>query len=169
MITDEGVKKLLSNLKTSKAAGSDNFHPRVLKEAARAIAPMVKQLFQKSLVTGTIPWDWRIANVRPIYKKGDRSLASNYRPVSLTCVNCKILEYIVCSHINQHLETYGILSDRQHAFREKRSCVTQLCFVIDDWASALDPRLQTDAFVLDFAKAFDSVPHGRLKAKLNCY
>ena len=75
----------------------------------------------------------------------------------------------MCSHINQHFETHRILSDRQHAFREKRCCVIQLCFVIDDWASALDQRLQSNAFVLDFAKAFDSVPHERLKAKLNSY
>ena len=73
----------------------------------------------------------------------------------------------MCSHINQHRETHGILSDRQHAFRKKRRCATQLCFVVDDWASSLDQRLQINAFVQDFAKAFDGVPHERLKAKLS--
>ena len=68
-----------------------------------------------------------------------------------------------------HLEQHDILSDRQHAFRRYHSWVTQLCFVIDDWASSLDQGLQTDAFVLDFAKAFDSVPHERLKMKLSSY
>ena len=63
-----------------------------------------------------------IANVVPIYKKGECSNPSNYRPVSLTCIICKLFEHIIASHIMQHLEDNNILYDLQHGFRRKRSC-----------------------------------------------
>ena len=97
------------------------------------------------------------------------SLACNYRPVSLTCVSCKLLEHIVCSNIMAHLDEHKLLSDRQHAFRKKHSCETQLITVIDDWAKILDKGGQVDTFILDFEKAFDTPPHELLKCKLYGY
>ena len=89
----------------------------------------------------------------PIYKKGDRSLAC-FRPVSLTCVPCKLLEHIDCSSIMAHVDEHMLLSDRQHAFRKKHSFETQLITVINDWAKILDKGGQVDTFILDFEKAF---------------
>ena len=77
-------------------------------------------------------------------KESDRSLACNYRPVSLTCVPWKLLEHIVCSNIMAHLDEYNVLSDRQHAFRKGHSCETHLTTVINDWAKLLDNRGQVD-------------------------
>ena len=131
-ISAEGVTKLLKGLKPSKALGPDELHPRVLKELASEQGPMFAHLFQQSVDTGEIPKEWSLANICPLYKKGDRSLACNYRPVSLTCVPCKLLEHIVCSNIMAHLDEHKLLSDRQHAFRKKHSCETQLITVIDD-------------------------------------
>lgn len=168
-VTVEGVYKLLCQLKTSKAAGPDEIHPRILRETATEISPVLKCLFQKSLTLGVLPEDWRDANICPIFKKGDRSEAINYRPVSLTSIVCKLLEHVVCSRLMSHLDSHGIITDRQHAFRRLHSCVTQLCTVIHDWAQFIDHGLQTDVFILDFAKAFDTVPHERLKAKLYGY
>ena len=97
---------------------------------------------------------------RPVFPitRGDRSLACNYRPVSLTCVPCKLLEHIVCSNIMAHLDEHKLLSDKQHAFRKWHSCETQLATVINDWAKILDNKGQVDTFILDFEKAFDT-PH----------
>ena len=78
------------------------------------------------------------ANICPLYKKGDRAVACNYRPVSLTCVPSKLLEHIVCSSIMAHLDEYKLTSDRQHAFRERHICETQLTMVINYWAKILD-------------------------------
>ena len=133
-----GVTKLLKGLNPSKALGPDELHPRVLKELASELGPMFAHLFQQSVDTGEIPKEWSLANICPLYKKGDRSLACNYRPVSLTCVPCKLLEHIVCSNIMALLDEHKLLSDRQHAFRKKHSCETQLITVIDDWAKILD-------------------------------
>ena len=102
-------------------------------------------------------------------KKGDRSLACNYRPVSLTCVPCKLLEHIVCSNIMAHLDEHKHLSDRHHAFRKRHSCETQFITVINDWAKILDDGGQVDLFILDFEKAFDTPPHELLKCKLYGY
>ena len=90
--------------------------------------------------TGEIPKEWSLANICSLFKKSDRSLACNYRPVSLTCVPCKLLEHIVCSNIMAHLDEYKLLSARQHAFRKGHSCDTQLTTVINDWAKILDNR-----------------------------
>ena len=84
----------------------------------------------------------------------------NYRPVSLTCIPCKLLEHIVCSNIMGHLDQYNLLSDKQHAFRKWHSCETQLITVINDSAKILDKKGQVDTFILDFEKAFDTPPHG---------
>ena len=100
VISKEGVIKLLKGLNPSKALGPDELHPRVLKELATELGPVFAHLFQQSMDTGEIPKEWSLANICPLFKKSDRSLACNYRPVSLTCVLCKLLEHIVCSNIN---------------------------------------------------------------------
>ena len=130
VISKDGVIKLLKGLNPSKALGPDELHPRVLKELATELGPVFAHLFQQSMDTGEIPKEWSLANICPLFKKNDRSLACNYRPVSLTCVPCKLLEHIVCSNIMDHLDEYKLLSDRQHAFRKGHSCETQLTTVI---------------------------------------
>ena len=104
VVTKEGVTKLLKGLNPSKALGPDELHPRVLKELATELGPIFAHLFQQSIYSGDIPKEWTLANISPLFKKGDRSLACNYRPVSLTCVPCKLLEHIVCSNIMAHLD-----------------------------------------------------------------
>ena len=164
--SNEGVTKLLKGLNPSKALGPDELHPRVLKELATELGPVFAHLFQQSLDTGEIPKKWSLANICPLYKKGDRALACNYHLVSLTCVPCKLLEHIVCSNILADLYEYKLLSDRQHAFRKRHSCETQLTTVKNDWAKILANGGQVDTFILDFEKAFDTPPHELLKSKV---
>ena len=91
-------------------------------------------------VDSSTPWwhDWGSCNDstggrgRVVFKKGGRDLAENYRPVSLTCVCCKILEHIITSHIRQHLDHNNILSAYQHGFRKLHSCETQLLVTVQD-------------------------------------
>ena len=112
VVSNEGVTKLLKGLNPSKALGHDELHPKVLKELATHLGPVFAHLFQTSLDTGEIPKEWSPANICPLYKKGDRALACNYRPVSLTCVPCKLLEHIVCSNIMAHLDAYKLRTPR---------------------------------------------------------
>ena len=82
--------------------------------------------------------EWSLANICPLFKKGDRSLACSYSPVSLTYVPCKILEHIACSNIMAHLDEHRLLVEKQLAFRKWHSYETQLIIVIDDLAKILD-------------------------------
>ena len=168
-VSNEGVIKMMKGLNSSKALGLGELHPRDLKELAVELGPVFAHLFQQSLDKDAIPKEWSLANICPLYKKGDRASPSNYRPVSLTCVSCKILEDIVCTNIMAHLDEHKLLSDRQHAFRQNRSCETQLIIVINDWAKIFDAGGQVDTFILDFEKAFDSPTHELLKCKLHGY
>ena len=108
-ITENGITKLLKNLNPSKSPGPDNLGPRVLKELADDIAPILLLIFRRSLASGEVPADWRTANVAPVFKKGQKYLAENYRPISLTSVCCKIMEHILASNIMSHGENNSIL------------------------------------------------------------
>ena len=83
----------------------------MLNMLAPELAPIVHAIFTQSLNTGELPRDWSLANVAPIFKKGNRVLAENYRPVSLTCITCKLFEHIVCRHILDHVEDHKILTN----------------------------------------------------------
>lgn len=168
-ISTRGVEKLLSNLNPGKAGGPDSLKPRVLKELASTIAPCLTLIFKTSLKQGKVPKDWRQATVAPVYKKGDKSQAANYRPVSLTCICCKVMEHIVVSSIMSHAETHSILYPLQHGFRSGRSCETQLVEFVDDLQRNMDSGRQTDVVIMDFAKAFDKVAHAHLCHKLKRY
>ena len=130
---------------------------------------MITHIFKQSLESGDIPKDWLTANITAIFKKGPKDNPANYRPVSLTSVTCKIMEHIIFRHIMDHLEKYNILSHFQHGFRTKHSCESQLIITIEDLTRNLDNSYQTDLQILDFQKAFDTVPHQRLLHKLDHY
>ena len=168
-ITEGGVLKLLQGLNISKARGPDEISPKILKELSNELTPIMTYFFQQTMDKSTLSKDWTTANICPLYKKADRSIPANYRPVSLTCILCKLTEHIVCSNIMSHLEEHNVITDKQHAFRKHHSCETQLCSVIHDWARNIDKNKQTDIFILNFEKAFDTVPHEQLKAKLYRY
>ena len=135
-ITLKGVQKLLEIINISKAAGPDLIPGRMLNMLAPELAPIVHAIFTQSLDTGELPRDWSLANVGPIFKKGNRVLAENYRPVSLTCITCKLFEHIVCRHILDHVEDHKILTNLQHGFRSGRSCATQLITTTHDLLSS---------------------------------
>ena len=168
-ISTEGIIHLLENLDTSKAPGPDKVPTRLLKELAFEFGPILSVIYKASLEQGQLPHDWKNANVVPIYKKDDRSCPLNYRPVSLTCICCKVFEHIISSNIYKHLEDNNILCNNQSGFRKGHSCETQLLSTVDDFLQNLNSGLQTDVLLLDFKKAFDKVPHQRLCHKLSHY
>ena len=161
------IRKRLKNLNASKSPGPDGIHPRILVECAEQLCRPLSMLCNLSMDTSVLPSDWRKGNISAIFKKGDRHSASNYRPISLTCIACKLMESVVRDEIMAHLLASNLLSDHQHGFVAGRSCSTQLLTVIDQWTKALDQGQPIDVVYLDFAKAFDSVPHKRLLCKLS--
>ena len=131
-VSVNGVIKLLKNLKPFSAAGPDGIPTMLLKQTAEQIAPAVTLLFQASINQGRVPTQWKKAQIVPLFKKGSRSDAANYKPISLTSVLCKLCKHIIHCAVIQHLTNSNILSDAQHGFRKKRSCETQLICLLDD-------------------------------------
>ena len=95
------------------------------------------------------------------------STPSNYRLVSYTSICCKVLEHILHSNIMQHIDHYNILTDNLHGFRKHHSCETQFIQTIHDLAQSLDNRTQIDMVIMNFSKAFDTLPHRGLLHKIN--
>ena len=169
VVTEAGVLKLLQNLDPHKACVPDQIHPRVLKELTSDIARILKTIFQLSLDTNSGPQDWRDAYVSSIFKKGCHYDPTNYPPVTLTSIPCKLLEHIITRSMMNHFEANNILRNEQQAFRARRSCETQLLDFTEDLNDSIEKGNQSDAVVLDFAKAFEKLNHSLLIHKLANY
>ena len=98
-----GIENQLNLLNTHKSSGPDCIPAFVLRHCATKIASILTVFFSQSLNTGQMPSDWLRANVVPIFKKGDKHNPSNYRPISLTSMCCKVMEHILCHSIMKHI------------------------------------------------------------------
>ena len=154
-----GITKLLQKVDCKKANGPDGIPCYILKEVAAELAPFLQFLFTQSLHTGSVPQAWLKATVAPAHKKGNRRQVDNYRPISLTSVPCKIMEHITFHEMMSHLDSNQVLVNYQHGFRKKLSCETQLICTAEEIARSLDKGEETDLIIMDFSKAFDSVPN----------
>ena len=166
-VTREDVLKSLESIAINKSAGPDDIHPRVLFELRHEISGALTTLFNRSLLEGTVPLDWNTAKVTALHKKGSRSSPKNYRPISLTCIVCKIFEGLVRKNLLAYLLNNDLISNAQHGFLPKRSCVSNLLECLDKWTQAWDNRENVDIIYLDFAKAFDKVCHSKLIIKMH--
>lgn len=170
VISSEQVRTQLQKLKIDKSPGPDRIHPRVLAELKDEMCMVLASLFNSSLFNSSltnVPQDWKTANVSTIFKKGDKSEACNYRPVSLTSIVCKVMETILRGHLLKFV--MGILSTAQYGFVPGRSTVLQMLAVMDEWTKAIDEGNEIDIVYMDFQKAFDKVSHQRLLSKLHRY
>ena len=138
-------------------------------ETKESIAEPLSIIFNQLLAFKTVPKEWKNAQISAIFRKGNKSQAKNYRPVSLTSVVCKIMEKLIRMHIIQHMKANKLFSNKQYGFIAGRSTVLQLLEVIDKWSEALDEGLDLDCIYTDFQKAFDKVPHKRLIKKIENY
>jgi len=128
--------------------------------------PYLARLLDITMINGTLPADWKGAIVFPIHKGVDRSLITNYRPVSLTSVVCKQIEHVIASYLRQVWDKNKWLYEGQHGFRPGYSCESQVITVCQDVADSMDNGDRIDAIAIDFSKAFGLVPHDRLLMKI---
>jgi ribonucleases P/MRP protein subunit RPP40 len=168
-ISEHQVLHKLGKINVNKSVGPDEIHPKLIFELRNYLAAPISQLFNLSIVKGDIPQDWKDANISPIFKKGSRDQAQNYRPVSLTSIIGKLLEGFIKEALVGHLDKFQLLKDSQHGFRSGRSCLTNLLEFFDVVTKKLDEEEDIDLIYLDFAKAFDKVPYQRLLSKLESH
>src|SRR5207253_3086747 len=138
------------------------------KEIKFEICIPLSWIFNLSVELGNVPTLWKSAKISPIFKKGEASNPKNYRPIALTCVPCKILESLIRNVMTDFIGENNILSVDQFGFLPKLSTCIQLLSVLEDWTSSIDGGVPVDVIYVDFAKAFESVPHSKLLAKLDC-
>uniref|UniRef100_A0A8B9CF24 Reverse transcriptase domain-containing protein n=1 Tax=Anser brachyrhynchus TaxID=132585 RepID=A0A8B9CF24_9AVES len=166
VVDERVVWERLSGLNAHKSMGPNGMHPHVLRELAEVIAEPLSIIFERSWRQGEVPEDWRIANVTPVFKKGKKEDPGNYRPVSLTSVPGKVLEQLVLDAISKQLEEKNVMRSSQHGITKGKSCSTNLVAFYDGITSWVDGGRAVDVLYLDFSKAFDTVSHDILLAKL---
>jgi len=160
------VFRILSRLKPKFSAGPDGYSAFFLKHVAGSVAFPLTLLFNQSFCSGEIPAVWRQAVVTPAFKKGNASEPNNYRPISLTCVCCRVMETVIKKQVIDFLLMNGKINKQQHGFLARHSTCSQIIECVNDWSIALNARRQVDVIYIDFCKAFDSVVHNKLLFKL---
>ncbi len=161
------VRRALRQLQPTKSPGPDGISAKLLNELAEQLASPLSKIFETSMEMGALPADWKLANITPIYKGGERTSPNSFRPVSLTSICCKLMEKIIKTELMRHIEGNNLLSAAQHGFRSGRSCLTNLLTSMESWTKSLEMGSSVDAIYIDFSKAFDKVPHRRLISKLH--
>ena len=164
--TYQEVVEAINNLKVGSAPGPDRIPSIILKQFNTILAVPLTIVFNKSMTTGVVPNDWKEANVTPIYKKGKKCDASNYRPISLTSIPGKLMESLIKAKIVDHIDYNNLINQSQHGFMSNKSTITNLVQFFNKITEDVDNGEAIDLLYLDFSKAFDKVPHQRLRAKL---
>ena len=164
--TEDEVFDLLKSLDVSKATGQDGISPKMLHMAGRSIVPSLTKLINLSLKHCRVPNIWKIANVLPLFKKGDRCDMNNYRPVSILPCASKILERIVFKSVFNYFRDNHLLSPHQSGFMPGDSTVNQLTYLYHTFAKALDERKKVQIVFCDISKAFDRCWHDGILFKL---
>ena len=144
----------LNKLCRSKATGLDNISAKIVRECADLISVSLCDLFNKSLVSGIFPDDWKCARVTPLFKEGEPSDLNNYRPISVISVIAKVFERIVYDQLYNFLTNEDIISNYQSGFRSLHSTATALLEATDNWAFNIDRGNVNAVVFLDFKKGF---------------
>ena len=165
-LTPSEVETVLKSLPIGKAAGPDGINNRILRELAVELSVPFCSLFNQSLRTGNFPACWKVSHVCPIHKSGDRSVPSNYRPVSLLCTPEKSFERAVYKHFYNHLHNNNILTSLQSGFIPGDSTVNQLTYLYNTFCQALDSGKEVRVVFCDVSKAFGRVWYEGLLLKL---
>ena len=165
-ITPEIVWKLLLKLDTSKATGPDCVSNKLLKSCADSLCFPLSELFNKSMKLGIFPNQWKTATVTAIFKKNNRQIKENYRPISLLSCISKVFEKIVFNQLYQYCTDNDILSDSNSGFRPNDSAINRLLHITDNIYKGLNEHNEILLVFLDISKAFDKVWHEGLLHKL---
>jgi len=168
-ISHSEIQNTISKLKSKKSCGPDRFNAKFIQDYEDCIIPQLHYIYNLSVNTGIFPSLLKIAKILPIYKKGVRSLTSNYRPISILNTFSKILESIIAERLTKYITKYEILYKYQFGFRQKHSTKLALLDSIDEIYASLNEKKYVAAVFFDLSKAFDSLDRNILLSKLYNY
>ena len=166
-ISVDDVRDAISCINPSKASGPDLISPRLIREGSDELCKPLSTFFTNLLDHSLFPSSYKLANVTPIFKKGDPSKPSNYRPVSLLSCMGKLMERCVHKYLYNYITSNKLLTSFQSGFIKGDSTVNQLVYVYNDICHALDEGKEVRAVFCDISKAFDRVWHRGLLFKLS--
>ena len=166
IITRKSIIDCIKYLKPNSSPGPDSLPSKFFKQFADQLSVPLQTIFNRSFEEGKLPNEWKSATVVPILKnKGKATDPSNYRPISLTCICCKLMERLIKNNLYSHLVSNNAITNHQHGFVSK-STQTQLLECTNMW---LDEKEGVDVVYIDVSKAFDTVSHPKLLNKMASY
>ncbi len=161
--------KILKNLNVHKANGPDNISNRILKETAEVMSEPLSYLFNKLMINGVFPENWKKANVIPIHKKAEKYKKENYRPISLLSCMGKVMERVIYNEIYEYCEERNLLTSKNSGFKKGDGTVNRLLALTDAIYRSLGDGTDVLLVFLDITKAFDRVYHRGLINKLEAF
>jgi len=162
-ITPDNILKFVRKCKTGTSPQT------FLKQFISQLLLPLTEIFKYLRHLGHMPSQWKTASITPVFKNGLSSEVSNYRPISLTSIFCKLFERLMQNKILTYLSHNNLISSHQHGFLTKHSTCSQLLETVNDWSIALRNKHVVDVVYFDFAKVFDTVSHVKLISKLQAY
>ena len=163
------VKELINMLPLKNSHGHDNISNIMLKTIVNEIVAPLVMLINQSMSQGQFPTMMKLAEVVPLFKSKDRSIETNYRPISLLTTMSKILEKVVYTHVYKFLNVTGQISDKQYGFRAKHSCEHAVGQLVGTVLKNLENNKITVSVLLDLSKTFDTIEHQIMLKKLELY
>jgi hypothetical protein len=163
--TDE-LLKIVKKLKPKTSNDMNGVSTSLIKKCIHNISDPLRHIFNLSFSTGTVPRQFKIAKVIPVFKSGDKNSVDNYRPISLLCSFSKILEKVMANRLNDYLSVNDIISDCQFGFRKNHSTEHPLILFLNKISEAINKKESTIAIFCDLQKAFDTCDHKIMEKKL---
>ena len=164
--TNDEINRVIDNLKNSKSTdiyGISNVFVKIHKEA---LSPILTNLINDSMFSGTFPESLKLGVVTPIFKKGDRTNKSNYRPITILPIFAKIFEYIILRRLEDHFYNNKIIHKNQFGYVKGSNTELAVIHILDKVYKSIDARKLTALTCLDLSKAFDCVQHDIILNKL---
>ena len=165
-VSSHEIRRTVMSFSSNKAPGFDKVTMSVIKDALPCILPVLTDIVNRSLLSSVFPAAWKISEVIPLPKDGDHEIPNNNRPVSLLPAASKICERVALNQLMTYMTTKRRLSEHQSGNKKLHSCETLNVMITDKALEAMDAKKVTLVVLLDLSKAFDSIDHVTLLAKL---